>query len=121
MWSVLGGGMSSTDTDGGTWSILMPERVAAPTLPARSVAWPDAESPVPPPASTTGAVTLPGATPDSASVAVNETVTGPLFHPLLFAAGDALAATIGGVLSRLTVALPVATLPALSVAVPVTI
>ena len=56
---------------------------------------------------------LPGATPDSESVAANVTVTGDADHPLEFAIGDRVAVTTGGVLSMFSVTLAEALLPAL--------
>jgi hypothetical protein len=58
------------------------------------------------------------ATPDRESAQENVTVTFELFQELEFAAGEALAAIVGAVLSIFTVILVLAVLPALSVAVP---
>src|SRR4051794_27702820 len=96
----------------------MPLRATVPTLPARSVAWPDADWFAPSASSVTGAPMLPDATPDRASVAAKVTITGPLFQPAAFAVGAASAVTIGAVLSMLTVTLAVAVFPAWSVTVP---
>ena len=57
--------------------------------------------------------------PESASAQTKLTVTSAWFHPAAFGAGEADAAIVGGVLSRLTVTFVVALLPAVSVAVPV--
>src|SRR5207302_10115568 len=62
------------------------------------------------------------ASPDKASVALNETVTFELFHPLVLAEGDWTAVITGGVLSILTEGdLKVALLSALSVTVTVSL
>ena len=58
--------------------------------------------------------------PDSASVVTALAVTAPLFHPAWFGAGEALAVTVGAVVSICTVMPAVLLLPALSVAVKVT-
>src|SRR6185295_6762726 len=115
---AFGGGDNAATIDGGVWSILRPVFRPVPTRPATSVAWPVAERLLPSVASVMGVVTLPGVTPDSASVAAKVTVTGPLFQPLTFAAGAAVAVTTGFVLSTLSVTLALAVFPDLSVAVP---
>ena len=97
----------------------MPESLATPTLPARSVAWPDTDRFLPSVDNVTGVLRLFDATPDSSSVAAKAIVTGVLFQPL-FATGDCVAVTIGAVLSMLSVTLAVAVLPALSTALPET-
>ncbi len=124
-WAVTGAvrypptapGDSATVMVGLRVSTLMPVSVNVPTLPARSVATPLAD-PFRRSPSTAGAVRLPGATPDSESVAANVTVTGDADHPLEFAIGDRVAVTTGGVLSMFSVTLAEALLPALSRAVP---
>src|SRR5438046_441651 len=78
-------------------SMLIPPRVTEPMLPARSVAWPEADRFVPSDESVMGAVSVPGAKSDKTSVAVNVTVTGPLFQPLALASGRCAAVTTGGV------------------------
>src|SRR5438445_503018 len=98
--------------------MLMPDSVTEPTLPARSVARPVADSLAPSDDRMTGAFRLPGATPDTASAAANVTTTGVLFQPFALAAGDRVAVTTGGVLSMLRVTLAVCVFPALSAAVP---
>ena len=95
----------------------MPVSVTAPTFPARSVARPDAERSVPSTDNVTGGVTLPGATPDSASAALKVTTTALLFQRFAFGPGDAVPVTTGGVLSMFSVTLAVAVLPAWSTAV----
>src|SRR5882672_4959852 len=99
-------------------SMLMPDRVIEPTLPARSVARPMTERFVTSVERVIGAVRLPSATSDSASVAEKLTTTGPLFQPSAFGAGADEAVTMGAVLSMFTVMLAVAVFPALSIAVP---
>src|SRR5205809_7146186 len=49
--------------------MLMPARVTEPTLPARSLAWRGTDWFAPSPESVTGALRVPGSTPDKASVA----------------------------------------------------
>jgi len=104
---------------GGVLSMLMPEAVAgALTLSALSVQAPEADWPAPSVVSNVGEVQL--ASPESASLPLNVTVTSVLFQPLAFAPGLALALAVGAVLSML---MPEAvagslTLPALSVQVP---
>src|SRR5579862_4786413 len=56
------------------------------------------------------------ATPEAESEQVNVTVTGALFQPLEFGAGEAAAVICGAVLSMLTLVLTVAILPATSTA-----
>ncbi len=58
------------------------------------------------------------AIPERLSEQANVTVTGVLFQPLPFAAGDWVAVMLGGVLSRLTVAHAVEDRPVLSTAWP---
>src|SRR4051794_1712249 len=98
--------------------MLMPLFAAVPRLPARSVADPVADRFEPSAPRITGRVTDPGVTPDKASVAVNDTVTGLLFHPFALGAGEADGVTTGGVRSMLTCAVAVADFPARSVVVP---
>ena len=83
-----GAGITLTAIVGFVRSTLIPLRVAAPTLPARSVAWPVADWFAPSVDKAIGAVTLPGARPDRASVAANDTATGVLFHPFALGLGD---------------------------------
>ena len=98
-------------------SILIPASLTAPTLPARSVACPTAVS-FPVVEYVIGAVNVPGARPESASVAEKLTTTGPFTHPSALASGDRVAFMTGAVRSMLSVMLAVAVLPDLSVAVP---
>ena len=58
------------------------------------------------------------AIPERLSEQANVTVTGVLFQPLPFTAGDWVAVMLGGVLSRLTVAHAVEERPVLSTALP---
>src|SRR6185436_11452998 len=96
----------------------MPVSLNVPMLPARSVARPVADPFVRSVASVSGAVSVSGARPDSASVAAKVTVTGVVDHPLAGASGDRDAVTAGAVLSMLSVTLALAVLPARSRAVP---
>src|SRR4051794_27230687 len=98
--------------------MLIPDSVTTPALPARSVARPVTEWFATSVDNVTGAVRLPGATSDSASLAEKVTVTGLLFQPAALAAGEGEAITTGAVLSMFTVRLAVAVFPDLSVAVP---
>ena len=117
---AFGAGVSAATIAGAVWSILMAPLRKVPTRPATSAAWPVAERLLPSVASVMGAVRVPGAMPDSASVAEKVTVTGPLFQPLTFGGGAAAAVTTGLVLSTLRVTLALAVFPDLSVAVPET-
>ena len=56
--------------------------------------------------------------PDVASLQVNVTVTLVVLMPAEFGAGEGVAVIVGGVLSRLIVAVALALLPATSTAVP---
>src|SRR4029077_2397692 len=95
---AFGAGETAAVMVGALESMLTPESVAGPMLPARSTAWPDADRPTPSADSVTGAVRLPGATPESASVAAKLTTTGTLLQPFAFACGARMAVTTGGVL-----------------------
>jgi hypothetical protein len=102
--------------------MLIPLFVAVAAFPARSVAEPVADKFVPSAARITGNVTDPGAIPDSASVAVNETVTSLLFQPFSFGEGLSATITTGGVRSIENGALVTdAVAPDESVTVPVTV
>src|SRR5262245_6850614 len=68
-------GASVASSVGATVSMLIPFRVAAPTFPAKSLACPVADRLVPSVERITGDVSVPGATPDNASTAVNVNVT----------------------------------------------
>src|SRR6266481_8248071 len=59
------------------------------------------------------------ATPESESLQVNVTFTSVLFQPAVLGAGVPVAETVGGVLSRLTLTVVLADLPASSLTVPV--
>ena len=98
--------------------MLIPPRIPVPTLPARSVACPVADRFAPSAASVCGGLSVPGATPDNASAAAKVTTTGARFQPSAFGEGAEVAVTTGDVLSRFSVTLALALLPAVSVAVP---
>src|SRR5207248_1680570 len=109
---AFGAGVRLTPIDGLVWSMLMLDRVTEPTLPAMSVAWPVADWLAPSAVNMMGGVRLPGRTPDSESEAVNVTITGLLFQPPAFAAGDCVAVTAGAVLSMFTTTVAAAVWPA---------
>src|SRR5215212_3696703 len=67
-------------------------------LPALSIAVPLTVCPAPSPDNTWSAGQL--AMPDSASAQVKCTVTGVLFHPFAFAAGESVAMIVGGSVSE---------------------
>ena len=83
-------------TTGAVRSMLMPDTVTLDVFPARSLHEPVADCAFPS-ARMTGVSML--ATPESASVQSNVTVTTVLFQPAAFGSGDATAMTMGGVLS----------------------
>src|SRR3954468_9399001 len=115
---LFGDVVAAPDRVGAVLSTLTPVTEAgALALSAKSVAVPLAAWLAPSP-STLSAVLE--ATPESASLPANETVTSLLYQPLMFAARSAAAVAGGGVLSSLTVTESVALLPALSAAVPPT-
>ena len=60
------------------------------------------------------------AIPDNESAQVKVTVTGELFHPAAFGAGETVAEIVGAVLSMLMLRVALALLPATSETVPVT-
>src|SRR5205823_2746877 len=84
---AFGAGDGVALVTGGVRSILMPATVTLPVLPATSIALPVALRLAPSPVTTTGSVS--DATPESASAALNVTVTSPLFQPFPFGAGAA--------------------------------
>ena len=86
-------------------------------LPALSVAVPSTVWSAPSPRCC-GPVTV--SMPDRPSSPSKETVTSSEYQPAALAARSGAPVMVGAVLSRLTVAVPVTLLPALSVAVPVT-
>jgi hypothetical protein len=90
--------------------------VVVAVLPAKSVAVPVIDWPAP----SVNTVVGPGHpfVPDRLSVHMNETVTFELFQPLALGAGVAVATMPGADLSKFTVTVVVAVLPALSVVVP---
>src|SRR5437764_244763 len=99
--------------------MLMPLTVAEAVLPALSLAVPVTDCAAPSLLSVVGPAQL--ATPDSASLHMNESVTSVLFQPAALGAGDAAPVIVGGVLSMLMpLTVAEAALPALSLAVPVT-
>jgi hypothetical protein len=94
--------------------LTVADTVAA--FPAMSVATPATGWPAPSVETTDGAAQEP--TPERGSEQTKVAVTSTLFQPAAFADGLRAGVIVGGVLSRLTVALAVATFPAASVAVP---
>src|ERR1041384_7670280 len=98
-------------------STLIPGSLIVATLPARSVACPTAVH-LPVVEYVIGAVNVPGARPESASVAEKFATTAPFVQPSALASGDRVAVMSGTVRSMLSVMLAVAVLPDLSVAVP---
>src|SRR5258708_7282387 len=116
----FGAGLTVGTMTGGVLSMLIPLAVAtALTLPAFAVQVPLADNPVPSVLSVTGAVQL--AMPERASVPVNVTGTLVLFQPAPLGAGDAVAVTVGRVMSILIVADTEAESPAPSTAVHVNV
>ena len=114
-----GAGVNATVIAGSVRSMLNAALVTDAELPALSVAvsltvWPA-------PSFVTVLSAGQAGTPDPPSAQSKWTTTGPLFHPFAFAAGDTVAVTTGAILSRFTVRLATAVLPALSTAVPDTI
>ena len=102
-------------------SILMPVTVADALFPARSAHAPVANCPIPFPDSVWGGRQPCTATPESASVPENETVTAVLFQPAALAVGERLGLTVGCVTSMLMgeYVTGAETFPALSMQVPV--
>src|SRR6266852_2073043 len=102
---------------GGVLSILIPLLVAEALLPALSLQVPVEDCPAPSVLRVAAGSQV--SMPERLSVPLNVTVTFVLFQPAALGAGEALAVTVGGVLSML---MPVwvseAVLPALSVQVP---
>lgn len=100
--------------------MLIPLTMAEALLPALSVQVPVMDCPAP---SVLSVVELgEELTPESASVHVKLTVTGPLFQPKAFGPGLAEPVMTGGVLSILTpLTVKDAEFPARSVAAPVTV
>ena len=94
---------------------MIPLTVVVAALPAASVAVPVALW-LAPSLRTCGPLTL--SMPDRGSVPVKETVTSSLYQSAPLGARSAAPVIDGAVLSRFTVAVPDAVLPALSVAVP---
>src|SRR5213595_985138 len=102
-------------TIGGVRSIEIPVAVAVAPLPAWSNASPLDDWPGPSADRTCGAAHV--SIPDNASAQVKASVTGPLFQPAAFAAGETDAVMAGAVRSmRSERDFAVSTLPALSVA-----
>src|SRR5207249_4269745 len=97
----------------------MPLAVAvALKLPALSLQVPEADCPAP--SDVNVFVAVQKSMPDKASVPLNVTLTVPLFQPLLFESGVALAIAVGGVLSMLMpVCVSDTEFPAKSMQVPV--
>jgi len=102
---------------GATLSILTPLTVAVLLLSALSVAVPVTDWPLPLLENVVGPEQL--LIPDSASEQLNDAVTSVLFQPFAFAAGEREPLIKGGILSSLTVTLPVPVFPNRSVAIDV--
>ena len=95
-------------TFGATVSMYIPPTVADAVLTPLSVAVPERDCAAPLVLSTS--VAMHAATPDSASLQVNDTLSGVLFHPAALSNGNRLPAIVAGVRSILmpeTVALAV--------------
>jgi hypothetical protein len=103
---------------GGVSSMLMPPTLVLAVLPAASTADPWTLWSAPSPRCA-GPLTV--SIPESVSLPVNETVTSPRYQPNAFAARSGAPVMVGAVLSMFTVAVALVELPALSLAVPVTL
>jgi hypothetical protein len=93
--------------------------LSLPTLPAMSSALPRTSRPAVSVLTTTSAVTVPGLTPDPASLSLASkwTVTSELFQSELFGFGDNVWVTVGAMLSHFSATLLAGSaLPALSTA-----
>jgi len=114
---IAGGKLSAGVIDGGVLSRLTVREVTA-LLPARSMTLPETVCSAPSPV--TGCAAGHCATPESASLQLNVTVTSLRFQPNRFATGSWAAVIWGALLSRLMVTEVEAVLPALSRASPLT-
>src|SRR4051812_2705960 len=106
---------------GSSWSIPIPPTVAEPTLPARSVTVRVTDWPAPLPVRVTSSAQVVAGIPDNASEQLKWTVTGPVYQPPAPGVPRTIEPVITGrVRSTLTSTESVPTLPATSLAWPVT-